>query len=264
MAKSTHIGTCQICGRSQKLPSGRIAQHGYTVQWGSYNGICNGTGQLPFEQSKDFLQKAVHSTEAEIPQAEVAATKAADALRAALTSIGNHDTKQHLLAAQRSLSQQCHGMKAFVKIGTQRCEAWKPAPLKPAPTEADRVAKRKVFTGIRQAASDRDAAKRVLSKLIDGFDTEYLRVSAQLVTDANTEVSHENRRAVGFNDKYYYAQPNTATIIKFLDRMEADPSQSKFVKAMADTFSAIRVAHTKFTAAKDRYDKIKQSADVKP
>lgn len=58
MAAATHKGCCQICGRGQKLPGGRLSRHGYTVQWGFFAGICPGSGHLPFEQSKDLIEDA--------------------------------------------------------------------------------------------------------------------------------------------------------------------------------------------------------------
>lgn len=55
MAKATHIGHCQVCGSRQKLPNGLLAKHGYTVDYGFFNGVCFGAGHLPFEQSKDLV-----------------------------------------------------------------------------------------------------------------------------------------------------------------------------------------------------------------
>lgn len=55
--KATHDGSCQLCGRQQKLPGGRLSQHGYTVQWGFFNGVCPGSEHLPFEQSYDLIQQ---------------------------------------------------------------------------------------------------------------------------------------------------------------------------------------------------------------
>lgn len=59
MTKATHKGTCQICGNLQKLPGGYLSIHGYTVTWGFFNGVCNGTGNLPFEVSKDMIDRAI-------------------------------------------------------------------------------------------------------------------------------------------------------------------------------------------------------------
>ena len=59
MAKATHSGTCQICGGFQKLPNGVLSQHGYTVQWGWFNGICSGSKNLPFEQSIALIEEQI-------------------------------------------------------------------------------------------------------------------------------------------------------------------------------------------------------------
>lgn len=58
-AKATHMGECQICGRKQKLPSGKLSKHGYTKTAGFFEGTCEGADQLPFEQSKDLCAGAV-------------------------------------------------------------------------------------------------------------------------------------------------------------------------------------------------------------
>lgn len=57
--KATHVGTCQVCGREQKLPEGRLSKHGYSVQWGFFDGVCDGAHHLPFEQSKDLIERAI-------------------------------------------------------------------------------------------------------------------------------------------------------------------------------------------------------------
>lgn len=58
MAKqATHRGECQMCGRMQKLPGGKLAKHGYTTRWGFFSGVCRGAGHLPYEQSCDMLRE---------------------------------------------------------------------------------------------------------------------------------------------------------------------------------------------------------------
>jgi hypothetical protein len=60
MAKAaTHFGTCQVCGSRQKLPSGVLAKHGYTLKFGFFSGTCWGSDALPFEQSKDLIEGAI-------------------------------------------------------------------------------------------------------------------------------------------------------------------------------------------------------------
>lgn len=64
--KATHSGECQICGRKQKLPGGRLSKHGYTKRWGFFEGTCPGAEELPFEQSKDLIEPIVVSTESRL------------------------------------------------------------------------------------------------------------------------------------------------------------------------------------------------------
>lgn len=56
---ATHKGTCQICGRIQKLPKGLLSLHGYQVEWGMFNGVCDGATNLPYEQSCEVLKAHV-------------------------------------------------------------------------------------------------------------------------------------------------------------------------------------------------------------
>lgn len=57
--RATHSGTCQLCGRLQKLPNGLMAKHGYTVQWGFFEGTCPGSDAQPFELSKDLIAERI-------------------------------------------------------------------------------------------------------------------------------------------------------------------------------------------------------------
>ena len=56
---ATHTGTCQLCGKRHMLPGGKLAKHGYTVDYGYFNGTCRGSDELPFEQSKDVAERAL-------------------------------------------------------------------------------------------------------------------------------------------------------------------------------------------------------------
>ena len=48
----TYLGHCQACGRLQAIhvKTGKIAKHGYTTDYGFFNGTCNGSDHLPMEQ----------------------------------------------------------------------------------------------------------------------------------------------------------------------------------------------------------------------
>jgi hypothetical protein len=58
--KATHYGECQCCGSRQKLPSGKLSLHGYTVNkshgYAFFNGVCEGANELPFEQSTGLIE----------------------------------------------------------------------------------------------------------------------------------------------------------------------------------------------------------------
>jgi hypothetical protein len=55
--KATHKGTCQVCGRAQAHFKGTIAKHGYTVDWGFFNGVCAGAEHQPLEQDKALTER---------------------------------------------------------------------------------------------------------------------------------------------------------------------------------------------------------------
>jgi len=55
--KSTHSGTCQICGSLQALPSDVLSKHGYTVDHGYFNGVCIGQGHQPLELDRAFADE---------------------------------------------------------------------------------------------------------------------------------------------------------------------------------------------------------------
>ena len=61
MAKATHKGTCQVCGRVQAInaKTGMLAKHGYTVEWGWFEGTCRGSDHLPFEKSCELVKKSI-------------------------------------------------------------------------------------------------------------------------------------------------------------------------------------------------------------
>lgn len=59
--KHTHRGTCQACGRptAMQLRNNLIAKHGYTVEWGFFNGICVGSDNKPLEQDKQITLQII-------------------------------------------------------------------------------------------------------------------------------------------------------------------------------------------------------------
>jgi hypothetical protein len=76
MKKATHEGTCQVCGAAQKLPAGKLAKHGYTTRWGFFEGVCEGAGHLPFEQSMELIAAAILRVTARAVELRTAAATA--------------------------------------------------------------------------------------------------------------------------------------------------------------------------------------------
>jgi hypothetical protein len=66
MDKATHSGSCQICGRVQKLPGNVLSKHGYTTRWGFFSGTCPGSGYRPFEVAFDRIQAAIDDVKMQI------------------------------------------------------------------------------------------------------------------------------------------------------------------------------------------------------
>jgi hypothetical protein len=63
MAKAINDGTCQGCGRVQRLPSGVLADHGYEISNGWRRGACIGGGHLPYEVSCDLIERSIAGAE---------------------------------------------------------------------------------------------------------------------------------------------------------------------------------------------------------
>lgn len=69
--KATHRGTCQACGRLQCVPSNLLAKHGYTVDWGFFNGVCTGSDRKPLEVEKTLTESIIKQLrETVAPQAD--------------------------------------------------------------------------------------------------------------------------------------------------------------------------------------------------
>lgn len=64
MSKATHEGTCQLCGRQQRLPGGKLAKHGYTVEYGFFSGVCPGSHEQPYETSRNLIAKRIEWSKA--------------------------------------------------------------------------------------------------------------------------------------------------------------------------------------------------------
>jgi len=73
--RATHKGSCQGCGSVQMLPNGVLAKHGYTVEWGFFSGVCQGSGWKPFETHTDLIEGFIARAEALVEEKEEFITK---------------------------------------------------------------------------------------------------------------------------------------------------------------------------------------------
>ena len=152
---ATHYGTCQLCGSLQKAPGGYLAKHGYDVQYGFFNGVCQGSHELPYEVSSELLVSVL------------AATK---------LSIANY-----VAAPTPERKAQYEGNKQFVPFAEKRIAAWAPAALTAvAAVEAKEQAVKGARKGVQALSKAADLAKRALTK-----DLEFYRDTVEEA--ANTE-----------------------------------------------------------------------------
>ena len=116
--QATHLGTCQVCGCMHKVSKedGTIAKHGYTVAWNSFNGECQGSHHLPFEQDKKVKKTYILELDDYLEGLEVPETTGN--LRKDEIAVWNYEsTKRHLA---RLIEWHCKLMNE-----------WKVKPLKP-------------------------------------------------------------------------------------------------------------------------------------
>jgi hypothetical protein len=57
----THRGHCQACGRVQAVDTANnlLAKHGYTVDFGYFDGVCTGSDRKPLEVDKSFAEATI-------------------------------------------------------------------------------------------------------------------------------------------------------------------------------------------------------------
>lgn len=57
--KATHCGNCQVCGRLQHVMPDGMANHGYTVEFGYFSGICRGSHKPPVQQQRTITDATI-------------------------------------------------------------------------------------------------------------------------------------------------------------------------------------------------------------
>lgn len=234
--KATQIGTCQICGSAQKLPNGRLAKHGYTVEYGwGFNGVCNGSGKLPFEISKEYAEETLSCAKTRLENLVPPSEKLEDIVE------WRNINSPLLTEAQRTLKKQWgyynltkRHLSEYIRFQTPRCSAWTPKPLKDVSEEATKQETAKVATrNVRALARHRDETKRDLIRSVEKIE-----------------------KAV---DCYDLSYPTTANAQKYADLARKNGQvelADEVVKNLA-AFKAAKSAHADATAA---YESDKKAA----
>jgi hypothetical protein len=69
MKKDIQIrGNCQCCGKEQAVVGGLMSKHGYTVENGWFNGVCEGNLHRPMQVSRVETDNIVASIRKQIPE----------------------------------------------------------------------------------------------------------------------------------------------------------------------------------------------------
>jgi hypothetical protein len=69
MAKLQYRGNCPLCGAQQAVlhgGKGVMAKHGYTVDNGWFNGVCNGQNHPPMQVARDATERMIHNVRADV------------------------------------------------------------------------------------------------------------------------------------------------------------------------------------------------------
>jgi len=67
MSGIQYRGNCQLCGR-QHAVNGTVAKHGYTVEHGWFNGVCNGSQFKPMQQDRAVTDKMVSDVREQVSE----------------------------------------------------------------------------------------------------------------------------------------------------------------------------------------------------
>jgi hypothetical protein len=199
--KATQIGTCQICGSTQKLPSGRLAKHGYTVEYGwGFNGVCNGSGRLPFEISKDYAESALASSKTSLENLTAPSEELEYGVSwKNINSPSLTEAQRNLKKAWNEFNQTKRYLSEFIRFQTPRCEAWSVQPLTDVHEEQAKVASKKTATrGIRDLARLRDLTKRELIRSVEQIEKVVSCYDLSYPTTANAHKYADHARANGF------------------------------------------------------------------
>lgn len=125
-------GICQICGKEHKvdIKTGLVAEHGYTVEFGWYNGSCVGSAQLPLNESCDFLKAELKKVEAELDS--IAEKSDEEIHHSEQYKQYNWKTKENEIKTKHIYIGEVKAqLKLLISEWKPKVDNWKPFPLRP-------------------------------------------------------------------------------------------------------------------------------------
>jgi hypothetical protein len=273
MKSATHIGICQVCGSTQMLPNGRLAKHGYVVQYGwGFQGVCQGSGYLPFEQSCDEAKKMTAYAEASI----AAYDPAADPRPTPAQKLPNKGERfcnpeelailkawQAVIRPWNARQENHKNLKAFVAFQKPRIANWSIKPLAERPNEAQaKQERRDRVVGVKAASRRMDNAKRDLTKLMDLAESFGSRWDDQLVRFTSVEAWQSRTREQELannklNAPIYAKQAMLRGNINSVEKVIAGIRSLFTEQRELDVASDLEIALREYTSAKEEYLRLK-------
>jgi hypothetical protein len=214
------------------LPGGLLATHGYTVRFGFFSGVCDGSNQLPFEQSKEFAAASLASVQKwldeqpTLPNWKAGEDKTIRALRLRISEARSYIAFQTLRIANW-------------KLGTLReVEAVETA-------KREGIARKTVSRALSRALRE---AREALNKLTNSWSTAMLTATEQ----ANISRDERNGKSQmgDWFFKFYYASMTQKQIDAFRNADIFDERQSAAKLALFPLCDKIEAAHKVVAAAK--------------
>ena len=234
------------------LPNGRLAKHGYSVDYGyGFVGTCIGSGELPFEVSKDFIVSVVADMQRKI-DTHIPAVVPQISYGAMYSYKKTPEELDEYTAYKRAIehNNQHKSRQQFVAMQRPLIANWSEKPLKERAAEESVVeAKKAANRGIREAARTRDDAKRAWSKACDKLRKvagEYANRPFQASRDAAGNPNYD------LYVDFPYEATNTSAKITAMARMHCHnaPEIVELANQVDDLLAAFKAAKCAHAALK--------------
>lgn len=90
--QATHFGICQVCGSRQAYTDGkRIAKHGYTVDYGFFNGTCQGSDHLALEEDHAVADEIINFLQGKIGRLNEFVAAGPEAVKTVVVDVRHQD-----------------------------------------------------------------------------------------------------------------------------------------------------------------------------